>query len=87
MVQTFPIGSTYQQQERKLPLTIEDLKALQLALTNLGNKPTNEVHNIPYQSLDKKEVIKQKYKHRIKIHHNPQLYMPDLNSSIVLNFK
>jgi hydroxyacylglutathione hydrolase len=38
------MGSTYQQQERKLPLTIEDLKALQLALTNLGNKPTNEIH-------------------------------------------
>jgi hydroxyacylglutathione hydrolase len=40
----YPMGSTYHPQEHKLPLTIKDLKELQLALTNLGNTPTNEVH-------------------------------------------
>jgi len=40
----YPIGSTYHPEEQKLPLTVEDLKALQFSLNNLGDKPTRQVH-------------------------------------------
>lgn len=40
----YPMGSTYHPEEQKLPLTVEDLVALQVALNNLGNNPTKEVH-------------------------------------------
>ncbi len=40
----YPMGSTYHPKEKKLPLTVEDLKTLQLSLNNLGDKPTRQVH-------------------------------------------
>lgn len=40
----YPIGQTYHPEEQKLPLTIEDLGALEIALQKLGNKPAREVH-------------------------------------------
>lgn len=40
----YPMGSTYHPEEQKLPLTVEDLQALQFSLNNLGDKPTRQVH-------------------------------------------
>ncbi|WP_461589791.1 MBL fold metallo-hydrolase [Winogradskyella sp.] len=40
----YKMGATYHPKEQKLPLTVEDLKALQLSLNLLGNKPTRQVH-------------------------------------------
>jgi glyoxylase-like metal-dependent hydrolase (beta-lactamase superfamily II) len=40
----YPIGSTFHPEEQKLPLTVKDLKALQLALDKLGDIPTKEVY-------------------------------------------
>ncbi len=39
----YPIGSTYQPEEQKLPLTVEDLKTLKFALKDLGDKPRRKV--------------------------------------------
>lgn len=40
----YPMGTTYHPNEQKLPLTVEDLKTLQLSLNNLGDKPIRQVH-------------------------------------------
>lgn len=42
---SYPMGTTYQPKEQILPLTKEDLLALNLALMKLGNKPTRKVHD------------------------------------------
>lgn len=41
----YPTGSTFQPDELKLPLTIDDLRTLQRALGKLGDKPVREVHD------------------------------------------
>ncbi len=40
----YPMGSTFHPEEQKLPLTVEDLQALQFSLNNLGDKPTRQAH-------------------------------------------
>ncbi len=40
----YPMGSTYHPEEQKLPLTVQDLQALQFSLNNLGDKPTRHIH-------------------------------------------
>jgi hydroxyacylglutathione hydrolase len=40
----YPMGSTYHPEEQKLPLSVEDLKALQFSLNKLGDKPTRQIH-------------------------------------------
>jgi len=40
----YPMGTTYQPEEHKLPLTKEDLLNLNLALLKLGDKPRREVY-------------------------------------------
>jgi len=41
----YPMGTMYQPKEHPLPLSVVDLKELSSALTNLGDKPTMEVHD------------------------------------------
>ncbi|WP_299765019.1 MBL fold metallo-hydrolase [uncultured Dokdonia sp.] len=40
----YPIGTTYQPEERKLQLTVKDLETLQLALDTLGDIPSRKVY-------------------------------------------
>lgn len=40
----YPMGSTFHPEEQKLPLTVEDLQALQFSLNYLGDKPTRQAH-------------------------------------------
>ncbi|NAS31488.1 MBL fold metallo-hydrolase [Flavobacteriaceae bacterium R38] len=40
----YPIGTTYQPEEHKLPLTTDDLLVLHSALEKLGDTPKKEVH-------------------------------------------
>lgn len=41
----YPSGSTFQPDELKLPLAIDDLRRLQRALDKLGDRPVREVHD------------------------------------------
>ncbi len=41
----YPTGSTFQPDEHKLPLAIEDLRTLQRTLDELGDTPVREVHD------------------------------------------
>lgn len=41
----YPTGATFQPDEHKLPLAIEDLRTLHAALTKLGDTPVREVHD------------------------------------------
>lgn len=41
----YPTGSTFQPDEHKLPLAIEDLRTLQRTLDKLGDTPVHEVHD------------------------------------------
>ena len=41
----YPTGTTFQPQEQKLPLTVDDLLELKLSLDKLGDKPSREVHD------------------------------------------
>ncbi|MEO6347656.1 MAG: MBL fold metallo-hydrolase [Aquaticitalea sp.] len=40
----YPKGSTYHPEEQKLPLSVDDLKTLQISLNKLGDNPTKQIH-------------------------------------------